>query len=77
MSERAAYLRDQADKCRWHADHLTDAETKVQLRKLASEYIERAAKLDKAEKKATDLKSQVDATPRPDPSPHATDVERI
>jgi hypothetical protein len=43
MSQRAAYLRDQADKLRWYADRMTDAETKEQLRKLAREYIERAA----------------------------------
>jgi hypothetical protein len=42
MSERSAYLRDQAEKCRWHADQMTDAETMEQLRKLAVEYIERA-----------------------------------
>jgi hypothetical protein len=43
MSEHSAYLRDQADKLQWHADHMTDAETKERLRKLAIEYIERAA----------------------------------
>jgi hypothetical protein len=47
--QRAAYLRDQADKCRWHADHMTDAEIKEQLRKLAVEYIERAALVESAE----------------------------
>jgi hypothetical protein len=46
MSERAAYWRDQADKLQWHADHLTDAEIKEQLRKLAREYIERAARAE-------------------------------
>jgi hypothetical protein len=46
MSERSAYLRDQAEKCRWHADRMTDAETKEQLRKLAIEYIERAARVE-------------------------------
>ena len=43
MSERAAYLRNQADKLQWHADQMTNAEIKEQLRKLAVEYIERAA----------------------------------
>jgi Uri superfamily endonuclease len=51
MSARSIYFRDQADKLRWHADHLTDAETKEQLRKLAREYIERAARAE-AEAKA-------------------------
>jgi hypothetical protein len=46
MSERSIYLRDQADKCRWHADRITDAETQERLRKLAAEYIERAALVD-------------------------------
>ena len=48
MSERSVYLRDQAAKCRWHADQLTDAETQEQLRKLTAEYIERAAKIENA-----------------------------
>jgi hypothetical protein len=47
MSKRSVYLRDQAAKCRWHADQLTDAETQEQLRKLAAEYIERAAKIER------------------------------
>jgi hypothetical protein len=47
MSERSVYLRDQAAKCGWHADQLTDAETQEQLRKLAAEYIERAAKIER------------------------------
>jgi hypothetical protein len=46
MSQRSAYLRDQAEKCRWHADRMTDAEIREQLRKLAIEYIERAARVD-------------------------------
>ena len=46
MSERSTYLRDQAEKCRWHADRMTDAETREQLRKLAIEYIERAARVE-------------------------------
>jgi hypothetical protein len=47
MSERSVYLRDQAAKSRWHADQLTDAGTQEQLRKLAAEYIERAAKIER------------------------------
>jgi hypothetical protein len=39
-SERSIYLRDQAAKCRRHADHMTDTETQEQLRKLAAENIE-------------------------------------
>jgi hypothetical protein len=46
MSERSIYLRNQADKCRWHADKMTDAETQAELRKLAAEYIVRAAEIE-------------------------------
>jgi len=40
-------LRDQADKCRWHADNISDAETQAELLKLAAEYIERAAEIER------------------------------
>jgi hypothetical protein len=46
MSERYAYLRDQAAKCEWHAKHVNDAKTQAQLRKLASEYIKEAAEIE-------------------------------
>jgi hypothetical protein len=48
MSSRSIYLRDQADKCLWHADSINDAETKMELRKLAAQYVERAAAIDSA-----------------------------
>jgi hypothetical protein len=63
MSERSIYLRDQAAKCRWHADHMTDAETLEQVRKLAAEYIERAAEI---ESKEAPLKAILDLSPVPD-----------
>jgi hypothetical protein len=47
MSERSTYLRDQADKCRRHADLLGDERTQIELRKLADEYVERAAALER------------------------------
>jgi hypothetical protein len=47
-SSRAIYLRDQADKCRWHASQIGSPETQVELLKLAAEYIERAAAIDQA-----------------------------
>jgi hypothetical protein len=47
MSERSIYLRDQAEKCRWHANN-GDLETQAELRKLAAEYIQRAAKIEGA-----------------------------
>jgi hypothetical protein len=47
-SSRPAYLRDQADKCRWHASKIVDAETQAELLKLAAEYIERAAAIEQA-----------------------------
>jgi hypothetical protein len=46
MSERSIYLRDQATKCRGHADSMTDLETQTALRKLAAEYVEQAAALE-------------------------------
>jgi hypothetical protein len=49
MSERSVYLRDQAAKCRWHADRLMDSATKERLLKLAVEYMERAALVDNTE----------------------------
>jgi hypothetical protein len=49
MSERSSYLRDQAEKCRWHANAITDAETQVQLRELAAEYIAQAAEIESRE----------------------------
>jgi hypothetical protein len=49
MSERSTYLRDQADKCLWHARQMSDLETQAELRALAAEYIERAAEIEGAE----------------------------
>jgi hypothetical protein len=49
MSERSIYLRDQAAKCRWHADKMTDPATQAELRKLAVEYIARAAEIESKE----------------------------
>jgi hypothetical protein len=46
MSERSIYLRDQAAKCRWHADNITDLETQAALRKLAAEYVTEAATIE-------------------------------
>jgi hypothetical protein len=43
MPKRAAYYRTETDKCRWHADHVMDAEIRAELLRLATEYIERAA----------------------------------
>jgi hypothetical protein len=50
MSERSTYLRDQAEKCRWHARAIVDAETQAALRKLAAEYVERAVEIESKEK---------------------------
>jgi hypothetical protein len=49
MSERSIYLRDQADKCRWHAGLIGDMETQALLRKLAAEYIVQAADIENKE----------------------------
>jgi len=49
MSERSIYLRDQADKCRQHANIVGDARTREELRKLAAVYIARAAEIESKE----------------------------
>jgi hypothetical protein len=49
MSPRSTYLRDQAEKCRWHADRLADVETKERLQTLAAEYLMRAAAIESEE----------------------------
>ena len=46
MSERSVYLRDQAGKCRQHADIVGDARTREELRKLAAVYIARAEQIE-------------------------------
>jgi hypothetical protein len=46
MSERSEYLRGQAAKCRWHAKNISDARTQAELRKLADEYVSRAAAIE-------------------------------
>jgi hypothetical protein len=43
-------LRDQADKCQRHAAAMTDARTQEELRKLAAEYVVRAAEIETKEK---------------------------
>jgi hypothetical protein len=50
MSERAAYLRNQANKCERHARAIVDAQTQEALRKLAAEYVIRAAEIESREK---------------------------
>jgi hypothetical protein len=46
MSEQSLYLRDQAHKCRWHANNIGDAETEKRLRKPAADYDERAVLIE-------------------------------
>ncbi len=46
MSEQSIYLRDQADKCRQHANIVGDARTREELRKLAAVYIARAEQIE-------------------------------
>ena len=53
MSPRSIYLRDQAAKCKWHAnnmgDSMGDSETQVRLRKLAAEYVAQADDIESRE----------------------------
>ena len=55
MSQRSIYLRDQATKCRWRAKNIENAETQVELRKLADEYIQEAVEIETNEKGAGPL----------------------
>jgi hypothetical protein len=41
--------RDQADKCRQHADNIWDAQTREELRKLAAVYVGRAVLIEEQE----------------------------
>jgi hypothetical protein len=54
MSERSSYLRDQAAKCRRHANAMSDAQTQQELLKLAAEYIMRAAAIENVEARYAD-----------------------
>ena len=49
MSERSIYFRDQAHKCKRHAENIGDIQTQEQLRSLAAEYIMRAVALESEE----------------------------
>ncbi|MDO9385015.1 MAG: hypothetical protein Q7T86_19385 [Hyphomicrobiaceae bacterium] len=49
MSEQSIYLRDQAAKCEAHARAIADDQTQTELRKLAAEYIVRAADIESKE----------------------------
>jgi hypothetical protein len=49
MSERSLHLRDQAEKCRQHANNLGDTQTQEELRKLATEYVARAVEIESKE----------------------------
>ena len=50
MSERSIYLRDQADKCHWHASQMISPETIAELRKIAADYIVEAVQIERSEK---------------------------
>jgi hypothetical protein len=47
MSERSAYFRDEAQKCRDHAANMTDDEIRQQLHVLAAAFIMRAVAIEK------------------------------
>lgn len=47
MSKRSDYFRDQAAKCEAHARAQTASETQAELRRIAAEYLERAAVLER------------------------------
>ena len=49
MSSRSIYLRDQAEKCEWHATNIRDDQTQRALRKLAAEYVAEAEDIESKE----------------------------
>ena len=49
MSSRSVYLRDQAEKCEWHAQNMGDTETQIALRKLAAQYLAEAKDIESKE----------------------------
>jgi hypothetical protein len=51
MSLRSIHLRDQAQKCLLHALALTDAQTQVELRKLAAEYVVQATDMEREQER--------------------------
>jgi hypothetical protein len=59
MSSRAVYLRDQAAKCRWHANNVDDPETKAQLQELAAEYIVQAIEIERVQAIETESVNEV------------------
>jgi hypothetical protein len=46
MSPRSVYLRGQADACRELANTIRDADTQVELRRLADKFIVRAVEIE-------------------------------
>jgi hypothetical protein len=46
MSRRSVYLRGQADACRELANTIGDADTQVELRRLADKFIVRALEIE-------------------------------
>ncbi|MDQ1387644.1 MAG: hypothetical protein QOF56_1098 [Acidobacteriaceae bacterium] len=46
MSPRSVYLRGQADACRELANTIRDADTQVELRKMADKFIVRALEIE-------------------------------
>jgi hypothetical protein len=56
MSPRSIYLRDQADKCRWHANNVGDSETQERLRKLAAKYVAEADDIESQESNGRQMK---------------------
>jgi hypothetical protein len=70
MSPRSIYLRDQDDKCRWHANNIGDSETQDRLRKLAAEYVAEADDIESKESgslisQSTESTSGVNHGPKP------------
>lgn len=52
MSERSIYLRDQANKCEWHASQMTARDTIAELLQFAADYRNEASQIERDEAQA-------------------------
>ena len=49
MSQRSIYLRDQAEKCEWHASQMTSPDMIADLRRIAAGYLIEADEIERNE----------------------------
>jgi hypothetical protein len=62
MSKRSIYLRDQAQKCEWHARQMTAHDIISELRRLAADYLTEADEIERGEMSSTNRPSMPEGT---------------